>query len=64
MNDPRPGQHFASDEPPPASNDPRPAQAFDPATASRDWQPEAQPEAPGEAALVAGLARPRRRRFR
>ena len=63
MNDPRPGQRFAPDAAPPEPHDPRPPQTFDPATASRDGQPEAEPEAPGEAALVAGLARPQRRRW-
>lgn len=65
MNDPRPGQRF--DRPtspePDGSADPRPGVRFDTSTPTRALQATPTDEAPGEAALIAGLARPRKRRW-
>ncbi|WP_431023865.1 TIGR01620 family protein [Halomonas sp. H5] len=62
MTDPHPGKRFSLDETPSAQDDPRPGQRFDDAQASRPLDEESEP-GHADAALDAGLARPRKRRW-
>ncbi|QJQ95771.1 MULTISPECIES: YcjF family protein [Halomonadaceae] len=66
-NDPLPGQHFSLDEsgtiPESERRDPRPGLAFDTTAATHPLEEEERLDHPAEAAVVASLARPRKRRW-